>query len=83
MNVMIKFFKSKVHAVLKRMNIGVIRYAKLENLYKNADATHDIEVLLTLNDGNAQLLLQQFTKSHSQIRQDLLVLSHLGFKRNG
>ena len=75
-------FKNLVRNTLKQFDIGITRYSNLEKLYKNALATRDLEILLTLNKNQSELL-QYFGKSKSQIRQDLFVLSHLGFKKNG
>ena len=76
-------FKNFVRNTLKQFDIGIIRYSNLENLQKNTSAIRDLEVLQHLKSNNSKELLQYFGKSKSQLRQDLFVLSHLGFKKNG
>lgn len=68
---------------MKHFDIGITRYSTLEKLYRNNSAAHDLQVLQRLNNNDARRLLQYFDKSKSQIRQDLFVLSYVGFKRNG
>jgi len=75
--------KKLIKNVLKNFDIGITRHSTLEKLIRNSSAAHDIEVLQRLNNTNAQQLLHYLRKSKSQIRQDLFVLSHLNFKRNG
>jgi len=43
----------------------------------------DLELLQRLNGDYAEHLLEGYKYSRSQLRQDLFVLSHLGFKRDG
>jgi FkbM family methyltransferase len=76
-------FKNFVRNTLKHFDIGITRYSNLENLQKNASAIRDLEILQQLKSKNSEALLQYFGKSKSQLRQDLFVLSHLGFKKNG
>ena len=76
-------FKESIKDALKKFNIGVTRYSTLKELVNNSFAAHDLELLQEFNGINAQKLLENFSKSKSQIRQDLFVLSHLNFKRDG
>jgi FkbM family methyltransferase len=76
-------FKNFVRNTLKQFDIGITRYSNLENLQKNTLAIRDLEVLQHLESNNSKELLQYLGKSKSQLRQDLFVLSHLGFKKNG
>jgi len=76
--------------ILRRFGVGILRYSDLENLRRdrvelkrNSSAAREIEFIRSLRDGNADLLLKIWDKSKSQLRQDLFVLHHLGFKRNG
>lgn len=78
-----KIMKRLARKTLRHLDIGITRYSTLEKLYRNSSAAHDLQVLQRLNNGDAQQLLTYFNKSKSQIRQDLFVLSHAGFKRNG
>jgi FkbM family methyltransferase len=72
-----------VKKILKKLNIGIIRYNKLQKLLDNRIAVIDIELLLTLPNNQASQLLSLLRKSKSQLRQDLFVLSELDFKKNG
>lgn len=76
-------FKNFVRNILKYFDIGITRYSNLENLKKGLSAIRDLELLQQLKSKNPEALLQYFGKSQSQLRQDLFVLSHLGFKKNG
>jgi FkbM family methyltransferase len=76
-------FKNLVRNSLKYFDIGITRLDNLENLQKNASAIRDLRILQQLNSNNSKELLQYFGESKSQLRQDLFVLSHLGFKKNG
>ena len=67
----------------KKLGIGITRYNTLEELRQNHGATRAIELLQQLNNDNANSLLKYFSKSKSQLQQDLFVLSHLAFKKNG
>src|SRR5690606_9762466 len=48
-----------------------------------ARTPEDIEIILSLPENQTRDLLRNLVKSKSQLRQDLFVLSQLGFKRNG
>lgn len=80
MNILLKTF---IKNTLKHFDVGITRYGTLERLLRNNSASQDLELLQRLNNDNAKLLLKYFRKSKSQLRQDLFVLSHLGFKANG
>jgi FkbM family methyltransferase len=76
--------KKIITNTLKNFDIGITGYRTLQELRLNSSATHDIKVLLKLNrENNAFQLLKYFGSSKSQLRQDLFVLSHLDFKKNG
>ena len=76
-------FKNFIRNALKQFYIRITRYSNLENLQKNTSAINDLEILQQLKSNNSKELLYYFGKSKSQLRQDLFVLSHLGFKKNG
>lgn len=77
-------FKNSVKNALKRLDIGISRYSSLEKLkIKYDDAIRDLQILQKLNGANSKELLQYLGLSKSQLRQDLFVLSHLEFKKNG
>ena len=63
--------------------IGITRYNTLKEFRQIGVAARDIALLQHLNNDSAKLLLECFSKSKSQMRQDLFVLSQLAFKRNG
>ena len=76
-------FKNFVRNTLKQFDIGITRYSNFENLQKITSATRYLEILQQLKSDNSKELLQYVGKSKSQLCQDLFVLSHLGFKKNG
>ena len=83
MKTRLKNARNAVKNTLKQFDIVITRYSKLEKLRRHSSASHDIELLQRLNNDNAKQLLHYFKKSKSQLRQDLFVLSHLAFKKNG
>lgn len=68
---------------MRMIGFGVTRYSTLEKLRRNSSAACDIELLKRLNSSNAENLLKYISKSKSQLRQDLFVLSHYEFKSGG
>jgi FkbM family methyltransferase len=72
-------------SVLKRMNIGILSYSSLQKLIEKSHAASDVELLLELKlpDEISLWLSKTFRNSKSDLRQDLFVLSELGFKKNG
>jgi FkbM family methyltransferase len=76
--------KKTIISVLKKFDLGIINLKTLEELRRSSSAIRDIQVLQALNSKeNANSILYYYDKSKSQFRQDLFVLSHLGFKKNG
>jgi FkbM family methyltransferase len=84
--------KSLIQDVLKRFDIGITSYRNLQNLQdlrkKVSDpaehrANSDIQFLLKLPDDKVPAVIKNFRKSKAQLRQDLFVLSELGFKERG
>lgn len=75
--------KDSIKAFLRSIDIGITRYSMLEKLRQDARAAHDLRVLETLPNEHASQLLKYLRSSKSQFRQDLFVLSELGFKTNG
>lgn len=75
--------KHIVKKTLNHLGVGITRHSTLEMLRQNSSAARDISLLQQLNNDNANSLLRYFGRSKSQLRQDLFVLSHLAFKRNG
>jgi len=70
---------------LKYFDIGITRYEQLQQLRNNASALDEIRAFFKTNEGRQliQHLLPHIGNSRSQLGQDLFVLSHLAFKRNG
>jgi FkbM family methyltransferase len=69
--------------VFKRLNLGITRYSRLEQLEKYSRAGEDLALLLELPEQHSGRLLKLLSESHSQYRQDLFVLSELNFKQGG
>ncbi|OZI61159.1 FkbM family methyltransferase [Bordetella genomosp. 11] len=75
--------KHALRSTLRKFDIGIGRYSTIEKLIKDSTATHDVEILLQLPEETALQRLKYLRKSKAQLRQDLFVLSSLGFKTNG
>lgn len=76
--------------ILKIFNISITRSSTLNKLIHDSEEYRCIlidlrilQALTILNGNNAKYLLLYLSKSKSQIRQDLIVLSYLNFKKNG
>jgi len=65
--------------------VAVLKPSTLAALEKKAsDRCHsDLNFLLAVDPNHQQSVLENLTKSKSQLRQDLFVLSHLNWKRQG
>ena len=72
--------KSLVKQTLARFDIGIARYSRLQELI---DFSHDVEKLSYMGEQRADLLFNLAKRSHSQLRQDLFVLSELDFRKGG
>jgi FkbM family methyltransferase len=75
--------KEIIKSSLRAFDIGITRCSTLEKLMEDSGAALDIQILLTLPNEHASQLIKHWTKSKSQFRQDLFVLSQLDFKTNG
>jgi FkbM family methyltransferase len=75
--------KNLIKAVLERFDVSIVRQSTLSKVMRNLSAAQDLEILLKLPEDTASERLRYLTKSQSQIRQDLFVLSQLQFKRGG
>jgi FkbM family methyltransferase len=83
---MINNVKALIKQLLKRLDIAVIHHSALQGLLaeiaKNTNACTDLKFLLAQPE-HASKFLTLLSKSKSQLRQDLFVLSQLNFRRNG
>jgi FkbM family methyltransferase len=75
--------KRILKGALRKLGIAFIRQKELDRLRKNSAAQDNLNFLLAMNGGYAEILLQSFRDSKSQLKQDLFVLSQLSFKRGG
>ncbi len=75
--------KNKAKQFLKKYDIGITRYSRLEQLQKESRASNVINLLLAIPDQPQAELLRNAYQSRSQFGQDLFVLFETGFKRNG
>lgn len=84
-----KALVSLARSALANIGIGAVRTEALELLMQKANAfdtwdpQRDAKLMQGLSGEQAAAFLQALKKSKSQLRQDLFVLSELGFKRNG
>ena len=81
--------RSKVIWILKEMfrtlGVGVTSYSNLVNLKeKSLDRfRQDLEFIMALNPAKLEPMITLLSKSKSQLRQDLFVLSETKYKRGG
>lgn len=74
-----------IKKVFRSFGIGVTTYANLVNLRERASdrSGRDFQFLIALDREGKQIPLKMFGSSHSQLRQDLFVISHFDYKENG
>ncbi len=77
--------KDFVKAMMKRCGIGLVSYGTLQKLFEVNRAGKEIDLLLHLKLPNDEYgwPLKVLGNSKAAFRQDLFVLSELGFKRDG
>lgn len=81
---MLGTLKNLTRDTLKRFNLAVVKESNLQKIIEErARARHDIELLSAFADPASAPLFNSFQNSRAQLRQDLFVLSELGFKRDG
>ena len=72
---------------LKPFNVCITNISYLQQIQKRSwesgRAVDDLELLMELPDRSSSQLLRTLRRSKSELRQDLVVLSELDFKRNG
>jgi FkbM family methyltransferase len=86
-----KFFDTAINSILRKFNRKIVRLRTYEKLVQEFAKTNDIalllklptDALLMLPTKDAVPLIKYFTKSTSQLRQDLFVLAQLNFKTKG
>jgi FkbM family methyltransferase len=77
------FITNAIRWGLQAFDIGIAKHSAIEELRARAGAADDLALLKTLPREHAPQLLGHLQSSKSQLRQDLFVLSELGFKSNG
>ena len=75
--------KALIQNILGIFDIRIIRESTFKKLMENSGSAHDIELLDAIEPESRSRFIDLLEKSKSQIRQDLFVLSELGFKENG
>jgi len=80
---MLGALKSAVKYALRQVNIGALRYDRLQQLEKHSRAGEDFEFLAALPAQYTHDLMLLLHESRAEFRQDLFVLSELGFKKGG
>lgn len=75
--------KAALKSSLQRLGVGITSYSELEELRRNARALEDLSFLRAMPGRQAGRALQHLDSSKSQLRQDLMVLCELNFKRGG
>lgn len=75
--------KAMLARILGRLGYALAKNGSLAELKARAARAHDLDFLAGMPDGQVAELLRLLPHSQSQLRQDLFVLSELGFKRDG
>lgn len=82
--------KNPTHTMLELINHSVVQHPDLaphvESLalkIQGKDSARNIESLFRFTNTNAEQIISYMRRSNSQILQDIFVLAHFGFKRNG
>lgn len=78
-----KGVENLIRSILKKLDIGVLKYSTLQQLVEASNSKHDVEFLLKLLEKYDSQIIKNFRKSKAQLRQDLFVLSEVNFKENG
>lgn len=75
--------KLTLSRALRRLGLALIRIEHLDELQEKRRAADDLRFIRHLGEGDASKALTYLPLSHSQFRQDLFVLSELGWKTGG
>lgn len=75
--------KSLIKRVLDRMGYVMLKKSTLARLNEGQNQVHDFAFLTAMPRSLTGNLLELIPESESQLRQDLFVLTELGFKRDG
>jgi FkbM family methyltransferase len=78
-----KQLKKMAKAILKKSDIGVTRFSKLEFFQKNSSTFYKYYQISQLPTDQRESGLKALSQSISQFNQDLFVLIQSGFKKNG
>lgn len=78
-----RYIKDFTKKLLKKSGLALMYYENYQELMLNNLRGNDLEFILKLPREHSLSLLDYLEKSKSQLRQDLFVLSELGFKRGG
>ncbi|HKO11509.1 MAG TPA: FkbM family methyltransferase [Acidobacteriaceae bacterium] len=80
---LIEYAKQIGSRTLRRFGLALTRYKFTEELQEMRRAAEDLRLIQHLPDQDALRALRYLPLSHSQLRQDLFVLSELGWKCGG
>jgi len=75
--------KRLVKESLKKFDIGITKYSRLQKLEERSKGSNVVELLAEYPDRNDARLLKALLRSKSQLWQDLFVLCELNFKGGG
>lgn len=75
-------FQNFINELLKKFNLRLMKYKTYEKMVFN-DRTFDFNFIDQIkNYEDISKIMQYFSQSYSQLRQDLFVLNQLKFKKN-
>ena len=75
--------KAAVTYICSKFDVGITRLSKLRYMEARDAGARDMELLLQMPTETGVEAFRLLGKSQSQLRQDLFVISELGFKRDG
>jgi len=75
--------KRLVQGTLKRFNVAITKYNKLQRLNEGISAIQDLTLIRSLPEDRVVPMLRVMDRSKSQSRQDLFALAESGFKAGG
>jgi FkbM family methyltransferase len=80
---MLRDVEDGAKAFFRKLNVRVTSYTRFDRLKSYEKDHNDIDFLKALPEASVSKAVSLLDRSKSQLRQDLFVLSELGFKRDG
>src|SRR6056297_216441 len=75
--------KNRINNMLATLDLQLVRKSSHDKLLASASRFRDYELSAAINQSHFSDFIENLNFSKSQLRQDLFVLSELGFKQHG